>query len=122
MDINILLLQEMKQAVPLWFYPQQPNLLLSAWEKGRLYNEFYITIRIHHSSTQFPSQTSTRELSLFIKLGSKSIQKRRRIPTRSPDPKYMGVNFDQSNNSVVNSKIGYLQTVISNKISNVYFQ
>jgi len=39
-DINILLLQEMKPPVPLWFYPQQPNLLLSAREKGRLYNEF----------------------------------------------------------------------------------
>ena len=68
MDINILLLQEIKpprEAVLLWFYPPQPNLLFSVWEKGCLYKEFYITIRIRHSSTQFPSQTSTRELSLI---------------------------------------------------------
>ena len=29
------------------------KLTFFVWEKGRLYNEFYITIRIHHSSTQF---------------------------------------------------------------------
>ena len=67
-DINILLLQEMKppqESRSALVLSSAANLLLSAWEKGHLYNEFYITIHIHPFSTQFPSQTSTRELSLF---------------------------------------------------------
>ena len=120
-DINILLLQEMKPpqgSRSALVYPQQPNLLLSAWEKGRLYNTFYITIRIYHFSTQFPSQTSTRELSLFtIKWSSwcsksklyKAPQNTWVLPTRHPIQNTWEWIFDQSNNSVVNSKIGYLQ-------------
>src|SRR5438132_8786118 len=52
--------------LPNFFYSKfvVTNLTFSAWGKGRLCNEFYIPIRIHHSSTQFPSQTS-HELSLF---------------------------------------------------------
>ena len=68
------------------------NLSFSAWGKGRLYNEFYITIRIHHSSTQFPSQTSAHYLRPSDQVGFRN-PSYMSFTNLSPDPKYMGVDF-----------------------------